>query len=180
MKRTRVCSVLDEPSGHRDPASTRGTLLGMTRVSSIDRKRERKSFCRLRGRTRLDGSRKSESRRPNGLRLNQTARAGPAVTLGQKARQPPELRGSQPPFTTGDAARRSIEGTVRARWDGVAFGWAVVVEPRSIQVVAPEPRIEIQDTVRFTMPYTRSLPWQGNQKSGLTSSMSRSSFPRSW
>jgi pimeloyl-ACP methyl ester carboxylesterase len=25
----------------------------------------------------------------------------PAVMLGQKARQPPELRGSQPPFTEG-------------------------------------------------------------------------------
>jgi len=57
------------------------------------------SFCRWRGRRRLGGARKSAARRPNGLRLMQTARAGAAVTLGQKARQPPELRGSQPPFT---------------------------------------------------------------------------------
>jgi hypothetical protein len=38
-------------------------------------------------------------------------RAGPAVTLGQKARQPPELRGSQPPFTSpqGDVLFEYLE-----------------------------------------------------------------------
>lgn len=53
------------------------------------------SFCRWRGRPRLGRIRESESRRRNGLHLG----IGPAVTLGQKARPPPELRGSQPLFT---------------------------------------------------------------------------------
>ena len=37
--------------------------------------------------------------------------SGPTVTLGQKARQPPELRGSQPPFTDGNARPESA-GTI--------------------------------------------------------------------
>jgi hypothetical protein len=69
-------------------------------VSSIDGKKQRKSFCRWRGRRRLGGeSGNQKLEEPNGLHLNQKVRAGPAVTLEQKARQPPELRGSQSPFT---------------------------------------------------------------------------------
>jgi hypothetical protein len=57
------------------------------------------SFCRSRGRPRLGGSANQDLEDRAGLLLNQSARAGLAVTLGQKTRPPPELRGSQPPFT---------------------------------------------------------------------------------
>jgi hypothetical protein len=46
-------------------------LVGTTRVFFIDRKRERKSFCRLRGRPRLGGSGNQKFEDRIGLHLNQ-------------------------------------------------------------------------------------------------------------
>jgi hypothetical protein len=72
------------------------------------------------------GSGNQKLEEPNGLHLNQKVRAGPAVALGQKARQPPELRGSQSPFTSLEQLRermpslRQREQTLRAELQAIA------------------------------------------------------------
>ena len=57
------------------------------------------SFCRLRGRlaSGSDQGIKNLEDRTAFISTNQPEHV--SGTLGQKARQPPELRGSQPPFT---------------------------------------------------------------------------------
>ena len=76
------------------------------------------SFCRLRGRRRLGGIRESEPRRPRtGPSSQPISKSTSARTHGRKTQRPPELRGSQPPFTgervhgEGRLTERKVEPT---------------------------------------------------------------------
>jgi len=127
----------------------------------------------------------SGSRRPNGLRLNQAASAGQRNRTCKNRGQPPELRGSQPPFT-GRMPRFSLIGLIlwnRVRSLGTRLmeltllPTATGCSPRRVRTPAVPMRFERSTTVcavffgftigQFVLAGLRHRRWRG---SPLTSS----------